>query len=117
MGENINSINLENFRVVDKKKGTISKVFTGRDRGKKVREDSKIDEIEATNETVSIIIPDNIYSINPSFFEELFVNVVKKLGKEGFLDKFSFTSLGDYNYEKPLKEAIDRVLRSKTGLD
>lgn len=84
---------------------------------KKVREDSKIDKIEAENDTVEIIIPDNIYSINPSFFEELFVNVVRKLGKERFLAKFNFTSVGDYVYEKPLNEAIDRILRSKTALD
>lgn len=117
MEKRTNTINLENFRVKDIRKGTISKVFTGRDRGKKVREDSRIDLIEAENETVEIIIPDNIYSINPSFFEELFVNVVKKLGKEKFLEKFSFISKGDYIYEKPLNEAIDRILRSKTALD
>lgn len=117
MERNKNTINLEDFRVKDIKKGIISKVFTGRDRGKKVREDSKLDKIEAENEKVEIIIPDNIYSINPSFFEELFVNVVKKLGKEKFIEKFNFTSQGDYVYEKPLNEAIDRILRSKTALD
>ena len=61
-----NKINLEEFRV----KG--AKVFTGRDRGEAVRKKSRIDEIEITSEEVDFIIPDNIYSINPSFFEELF---------------------------------------------
>jgi restriction endonuclease Mrr len=112
-----NRINLEDFRVKDTRKGIISKVFTGRDRGKKVREDSKIDLIEEKCDSVEIIIPDNIYSINPSFFEELFVNVVKKLGKEKFLEKFTFISEGDYDCNKPLNEAIDRILRSKTALD
>ena len=110
-----NLINLEDFRVKDGEK--ISKVFTGRDRGKYVREKSNIDAIESSNEKVIIIIPDNIYSINPSFFEELFVNVVTKLGKEKFLEKFAFESQGDYQYEKPLTEAIDRILRTKTALD
>lgn len=110
-----NVIYLETYRVVQGKK--ISKVFTGRDRGKLVREKSKLDSIEENNELVEIIIPDNIYSINPSFFEELFVNVVKKLGKSEFLKKFKFTSLGDYDYEKPLNEAIDRILRNLTALD
>ncbi|MGD2034989.1 MAG: DUF4325 domain-containing protein [Bacteroidales bacterium] len=117
MEQKINTINLEEFRVKDNRRGTISKVFTGRDRGKKVREDSRIDELESSNETIEVVIPDNIYSINPSFFEELFVNVVKKLGKDKFLEKFKFTSMGDYNYEKPLNEAIDRILRSRTALD
>lgn len=112
-----NTINLEDFRVKDAIKGTVSKVFTGRDRGKKVRTDSNLDKIENDNESVEIIIPDNIYSINPSFFEELFVNVVTKLGKDAFLEKFKFISIGSYDYKKPLNEAIDRILRTKSALD
>lgn len=80
-----NIINLEDFRVRDTKTGAISKVFTGRDRGEFVREKSKVDKIESNYSSVTIIIPNNVYSINPSFFEELFVNVVKKLGKDNFL--------------------------------
>jgi hypothetical protein len=105
-----NKINLEKFRVEG------AKVFTGRDYGEFVRKESKIDEIENTSDEVDFIIPSNIYSINPSFFEELFINVVRKLGKDGFLKKFHFSNLGDYNYEKPLSEAIDRILRKKTAL-
>ncbi len=110
-------INLEDFRTRDDKKGVVAKVFTGRDRGEKVRLDSDIDNIEKENTIVEIVIPDNIYSINPSFFEELFVNVVTKLGKEKFLEKFKFTSQGKYNYNKPLNEAISRILRTNTALD
>ena len=101
-----NTINLEDFRAKDGHK--ISKVFTGRDRGLYVREQS-YDEVK-------IIIPNNIYSINPSFFEELFVNIIKRLGKENFLKKIHFTSEGDYNYETPLNEAIERVLRKNSAL-
>jgi restriction endonuclease Mrr len=110
-----NIINHEDFRVKDGQR--ISKVFTGRDRGKYVRENSKIDEIESNFDSVNIIIPNNIYSINPSFFEELLVNVVKKLGKEEFLKKIHFTSEGDYDYNSPLNQAIDRILKNQTALD
>jgi hypothetical protein len=114
--ENVeNIINLENFRVKDGNR--ISKVFTGRDRGKFVREESHIDEIEQKFDSVEIIIPNNIYSINPSFFEEFLVNVVRKLGKEAFLEKFQFKSEGDYEYEMPLNQAIDRILKSQTAID
>ncbi len=105
-----NTIHLEDFRVKN------AKVFTGRDRGEAVRIESKIDEIENHYSEVFIIIPDNIYSINPSFFEELFLNVVLKLGKDAFLEKFKFTSIGNYNYLKPLSEAIIRILRKKTAI-
>ena len=104
-------VNLEDYRVPN------AKVFTGRDRGEYVREKSKIDELEPGSSKITIIIPKNIYSINPSFFEELFINAITKLGKAEFLRKFSFKSLGDYNYERPLNEAIVRILRKNTAID
>ena len=115
MLSNENTINLEDFRVKDGQR--VSKVFTGRDRGKYVREKSKIDEIEDKYDEINIVIPDNVYSINPSFFEEFLVNVVKKLGKETFLNKFKFTSEGDYEFDSPLNQAIDRILKNQTALD
>lgn len=106
-----NRILLETYRT----KG--AKIFTGRDRGEYVRKQCEIDEIEATNESVEIVIPSNLFSINPSFFEELFVNVVSKLGKDNFYKKFKFINEGSYNYKKPLDEAVDRILRENTALD
>lgn len=105
-----NIINLEDYRVPK------AKVFTGRDRGKFVREDSKLDQLEEQYDEIHIIIPTDVYSIIPSFFEELFLNVVIKLGREQFLNKFKFESLGEYQFEKPLNEAIDRILRTKTAI-
>ncbi len=110
-----NLINLEDFRVKGND-GRIAKVFTGRDRGEDVRKASNIDEIEKNYDKVEIIIPNNIYSINPSFFEELFVNVVLKLGREKFNEKFNIIFEGDYNFERPLSEAITRILRNKTAI-
>lgn len=109
-----NAINLEDFRV--KHGNVISKVFTGRDRGAFVRENSHIDEIDMQYGNVEIIIPENIKSINPSFFEELFRNVVIKHGREGFMEKYTFKSLGTYRYERTLSEAIQRILRSNTAI-
>ncbi len=105
-----NTIKLENFRAPG------AKVFTGRDRGEQVRRDSQIDELEKKFEEVYFVIPDNIYSINPSFFEELFENVVNKLNRDGFEKKFKFINQGQYNFQKPLDEAIERLLRKKTAL-
>jgi restriction endonuclease Mrr len=94
-----------------------SKVFTGRDRGITVREDSKIDIINDENNSIVIQIPKDIMSINPSFLEELLVNVVNKLGKEGFYKKFLFkTESTRYNIEVDLEEAIERILRNENAL-
>ncbi len=115
MSTKVETINLDDYRARDEKKGIISKVFTGRDRGEIVRKNCRLDEIEKVAEQIIIIVPEDIYSINPSFFEELFVNVVKKLGKEKFLEKFKFEYNG-FNFEDKLVEAIDRILRDDNAL-
>lgn len=93
-----------------------SKIFTGRDKGKYVRKESKFDEMEKENDKIYFIIPNNLYSINPSFFEELLINVVTKLGKNKFLEKYEFQNKGEYNYKRPLLESIDRILRENNAL-
>jgi hypothetical protein len=110
------TINLERYRAKSKD-GKFAKVFTGRDRGKDVRILSKIDSLEEDYDRINFIIPDEVYSIHPSFYEELFVNVVLKLGRDKFYEKFIFDSLGDYDYERNLSEAVTRILRNKTALD
>jgi hypothetical protein len=93
-----------------------SRVFTGRDRGQYVRDKSKIDELTAAGEMIQLVIPDDIYSINPSFLEEFLVNAVQKLGKVGFSQRFSIVNNGEYKVDKDLQEAIDRILRHDHAL-
>lgn len=102
---------------LEKFKAPAAKVLTGRPFGRVVRIDSRIDEIESKSEVVKVIIPEGLFTIGPSFFEELFKNVIRKLGKDDFYRKFSFENRGDYPYEVPLTEAVERVLRDKTALD
>lgn len=106
-----NIINLEDFRTLG------AKIFTGRDRGKSVRVESNINSIEEKYDTVTIIIPENVYSIIPSFFEEFLHDVVVKLGRDGFMSKFNIVSEGNYNPERALNEAIERILRNKTAIE
>lgn len=109
-----NIIDLENYRT---QLGSVkSRVFTGRDRGEDVRKRSNIDKIFNDNEIVIIKIPNDVYSITPSFLEQFFYNVVKKYGKEVFLQKIKWENNG-YNIDGPLDEAIDRIINDKTGLD
>lgn len=115
-----NEIYLEDFRtkIFDEKSKTekVSKIFTGRDRGAAVRKESKIDKLIEKYESLKFYIPNNIYSINPSFFEELFSNVVSNLGVEKFFNKIEFINEGDYDYEENLKEAVDRIVRTESAL-
>lgn len=106
-----NKILLESFRVEG------SKVFTGRDRGRMVREKSNINTLVNKYDEIIIVIPENVYSINPSFLEEFLSDVVLNLGKDEFNRKVKFESEGNYKIEKSLNEAIERILRKKTALD
>ena len=104
-------IDLEKYRTPG------AKIFTGRDRGEEVRNKSEIDKFAEQYDNIEIRIPANLFSINPSFFEELFINVVKRYRSQGFFEKFKFKNDGEYPYEKPLKEAVNRILRENTALD
>jgi len=104
------TISLEDFRTPG------SKVFTGRDRGTEVRIKSTIDTLSEKEGQVTISIPVDIRSINPSFLEEFLVNVVTKLGEKGFYKKFIIENPGKYKVEQDLKEAIDRILREENAL-
>lgn len=93
----------------------VAKVFTGRDRGKEVRENSQIDVQYDTYHTVIVDIPQDTFSITPSFLEEFFVNIVIKYGVDVFRDTVIVNANG-YEIEAPLEEAIDRIVQRKTAL-
>ena len=40
-----------------------------------------------------------------------------KLGKEKFLEKFSFKTEGEYDINTSVNQAIDRILKNKIALD
>ena len=106
-------IDLEKYRTSNK---TIkSKVFTGRDRGEDVRKNSGIDNKFATADSLTIIVPDDIFSITPSFLEEFLFNIVHDYGKDAVLQKLRFK--GKYDIHQSLDEAIDRILQKKNGLE
>jgi len=110
MNTQVYKINLEDFRTPG------SKVFIGRPRGIKVREQSKIDSIEPGYDKIVISIPDDIASINPSFLEEFLYNVVNHIGETAFRQKFAFENTGQYKIDNDLTEAIERILREENAL-
>lgn len=110
METKVYNIDLEDFRTNG------AKVFTTRPRGIEVRKKSNIDTIEPMYDKITITIPQDISSINPSFLEEFFENVVMKLGEEGFYQKFSFINEGRYKIESDLTEAVERILREENAL-
>ena len=89
-----------------------SKVFTGNDFGDRVRIMSKIDSLSLYSE-ITIIVPNNVRSINPSFLESFLKNVVINLGKELFKSRINFYNNGIYKVDDDINNAIERILRIK----
>lgn len=54
--------------------------FVGRPQGEEVRKDIGLSELDKTDEEITIIIPENTTSFNPSFFLGLLYNSIKYLG-------------------------------------
>lgn len=109
-----NIIDFEDFRTVIS--GKPSKVFTGRDRGAEVRSKSKIDELLSRYDTVTLVIPNDIYSITPSFLEEFLKHAVEKYGR-GIVSKLLLSAANEYDLSEPMDEAIDRILSTSSALN
>ena len=90
-----------------------SRVFTGRERGAAVRVQSGIDNLFSETDPLKVVIPDDIFSITPSFLEGLFKNIVTKYGKETVLKNVVFT--GNYRVKNAFDEAVDRIVQKRSG--
>ncbi len=109
----MNTIDLKNYST--RIGGKIAQVYTGRDRGKSVREQSQIDKKYIEEGEITIIIPPGTFSITPSFLEEFFTNIVKLVGIAKFRQTVHIEPNG-YNIEIPLEEALDRILQNSNAL-
>ncbi len=88
------------------------RVYTGRDRGQRLRGELGLDEADVAADTVLVIIPDDTYTISSSFFLGLFgPSVVKAGSKDEFFRRFEF------RLPAFLKEVVDgyvmRALQSR----
>lgn len=75
---------------LDKIKGNEKKILSGRPNGEAERKTLKIDELDNTEFSYKIYVPDTVYSLNSSFFGGLFDESLKKLGEEKFREKYVF---------------------------
>ena len=77
-------INIQEYRASG------SKIFSGREQGKKARQKLDLNKKDFDQEKYEIIIPDDTYSITGSFFGGMFSDSVINLKEEKFRDKYKF---------------------------
>lgn len=66
-------------------------VYTGRDRGERLRAKMNLDELDNSESSVRVTIPESTYSISSSFFLGLFGPSIVKFGsRESFLSRYKF---------------------------
>jgi hypothetical protein len=67
-----------------------SGLLSGRDAGIAARAHFHLDKLDAQDVPVEVVIPDEVFSLNTSFFLGLFGDSVRSLGPEGFRKKYRF---------------------------
>lgn len=107
--------------------GAQSTTFSGRPEGEAVRKELNLDAIDNSSDPVTITIPNDTTSFNPSFFLGLLFKSVKKMGSvDAFKKRFSFdfSNYTDFELLKYVQQDIEdsyrrciNELNQKTGLD
>lgn len=65
--------------------------LSGKERGVAARVDLRLDEIDRGPDEVTVIVPDFLDTISPSFFQGLFSESIRTLkGRDAFLRKYRF---------------------------
>lgn len=100
-------INLDTARIPSN-----SEVLSGRDCGIDSRRKFNLDRIDKSSDSVTVVIPDDVISMNTSFFLGLFGPSVRRLGKTGFLAKYHFQCHDIHR--STIEEGIERALKETT---
>lgn len=71
-------------------------VYTGRERGERLRESLALDSVDREGAEVNVVIPDDTYTVTSSFFLGLFgPSVIRAGSKVAFFNRYHF-QLPDY---------------------
>jgi len=91
-------------------------VYIGRPKGEAAREKLNVDCFDKDdNVVIDVVIPDNTYSINSSFFLGLFGDSIRAAGsREAFLKKYNFKTSPEFM--KSVESGIQRALHEQSFL-
>lgn len=81
------------------------KIFTDRDNGIDARKKLNLDNLEDSEDKIIVLLPSDVWTINPSFFGGLFEQSIKKY-HVNFWDKYVFL----YNDKSEISDSVKASL-------
>ena len=66
------------------------KVLSGVDLGKRAREEFNLDLLDEQKNGVVFCVPEDVFSVNSSFFSGMFQASLKELGEKEFRERYKF---------------------------
>lgn len=102
---------MESYKINLKEYIANKKVLAGRTNGEDIRKKLDLEKIERENNKIEIIIPDEVFSFNSSYFLGMFGESVKSLGKEKFEEKYKFVTNNE-SIKMNIKDGIDEALNN-----
>ena len=82
------------------------KIFTDRDKGIEARKKLDLDKLEAECDKIYVLLPKDIWTVNPSFFGGLFEQSIKKY-KAKFWDKYIFRYTDNSDLSESVRASIE----------
>lgn len=68
-------------------------VYTGRERGRRLRDELHLDQVDASGTEVSVEIPETAYTVSSSFFLGLFgPSIVQAGSRDAFFRRYHFSA-------------------------
>jgi len=87
------------------------RVLIGQEKGLAARKALKLDELDGGKEQVTVVAPEGLRTITPSFVQGLFAASVHRLGEERFFEHYRFVA--SPRIVSDIKAGVDRVLTSR----
>lgn len=93
---------------IEKYKDVDAKIFTDRDKGISARKELNLDQLEdeKTHGKITILLPQDTWGINPSFFGGMFEASIKKM-RDQFQQNYTFKYADNSELNESLKKNLD----------
>lgn len=88
-----------------------ARVLIGHEKGLAARARLELDALDGVADEVTVVIPDHLRTLTPSFVQGLFAKSIHNLGEKGFFRHYKFRAAPSILND--IRAGVDRVLTSR----